>query len=93
MNKIKIEKDISNDRIEELGLKNWPTWEKEASEFPWKYQEQETCYIIEGHAEVVSENGDDRVVFEGGDLVVFPQGLKCIWKISKPIKKYYKFGK
>ena len=23
--------------------KNWPTWEKEASTFPWEYDQKETC--------------------------------------------------
>jgi uncharacterized cupin superfamily protein len=90
MNKIKLEKNITDERIDELGLKQWPIWEKESCEFPWSYADQETCYIIEGKAEVESEDGQ-KVEFEKGDLVIFPKGLNCTWKISTPIKKHYKF--
>ena len=69
----------------------WGTWEKEVSEFPWEYDEKETCYILEGEAEVSTENGD-KINFEKGDWVTFEQGLKCTWKITKDIKKKYKFG-
>jgi len=66
-------------------------WEKEVSEFPWEYSDKETCLILEGKAEVTTEDGE-QVTFEKGDLVVFPQGLKCTWKITEPIRKHYKFG-
>lgn len=68
----------------------WGVWEKEVSEFPWEYEENETCLILEGKAEVTSEDGK-HVTFTKGDLVKFPQGLKCTWKITSSIRKYYKF--
>jgi uncharacterized protein len=27
-----------------------------------------------------------------GDLVTFPEGLSCTWKISQDVKKHYRFG-
>lgn len=71
--------------------KSWGVWGKEISEFPWQYDEKETCLLIEGQVEVTSEDGE-TVSFGAGDYVVFPQGLKCTWKIIHPVKKYYKFG-
>lgn len=71
--------------------KCWGTWEKEVSEFPWTYSEKETCLILEGSAEVETENGE-KATFKAGDLVVFPQGLKCVWRIKEPIRKKYLFG-
>ena len=91
MEQIKIEKNISSDKAKSLGVDSWPIWEKEKSEFPWSYQQQETCYIIEGKAEVVSADGS-MVEFGKGDLVVFPRGLECIWKVKEPIKKNYQFS-
>ena len=70
--------------------KEWPIWEKEVSEFPWEYSQKETCYILQGHAEVITE--DETVEFGKGDWVEFPQGLECKWKITEPIKKHYKFS-
>jgi len=70
---------------------NWGVWEKEESEFPWEYDVQETCLILQGTAQVTSESGE-IVNFSAGDMVIFPVGLKCVWKITKAIKKKYKFG-
>jgi hypothetical protein len=71
--------------------RNWPIWEKEASAFPWEYTESETCYIIEGEAEVVNE--EEQVFhFAKGDWVVFPKGMRCTWKIRKDLKKRYDFS-
>ena len=70
---------------------SWPTWNKEASEFPWEYDEQETCLILQGRATVTDEQGQE-FNFGVGDWVVFPPGLKCTWKIDQDIRKHYKFG-
>ena len=77
--------------LETLGVDSWPIWEKEVSRFDWSYGDKETCYILEGKAEVKAENGD-VFAFGKGDLVVFPEGLNCVWDILSPIKKHYKMG-
>ena len=70
---------------------SWGTWGKEPSEFPWFYNDKETCYILEGEA-TVTDNEGNTISFGPGDLVEFEKGLECTWKISKTIKKRYKFG-
>ncbi|OHB69233.1 MAG: cupin [Planctomycetes bacterium RBG_13_63_9] len=75
---------------EEAQMKACPTWQKETSEFPWYYDEPETCLVLEG--EVTVESADQTVTFGAGDYVVFPRGLECTWKVTKPIRKHYKFG-
>ena len=85
--KPKIRKPTARELAE---AKSWSIWEKEESEFPWEYDEQETCLIIEGKAVVKTPEGD--VEFGTGDYIVFPKGLGCTWRIDKKIKKYYKFG-
>ena len=69
---------------------SWPIWEKEESEFPWEYFDQETCLILEGNA--IVKTPKEIVEFGPGDYVIFPEGLKCTWKIKKKIRKHYKFG-
>lgn len=71
--------------------KNWGIWSKEASEFPWFYSERETCYILEGEAEASDKDGN-HILFKAGDMVQFEQGLECTWKITKDIRKRYRFG-
>lgn len=88
---MKIEvKKLSNEELEKLNVSSWPIWTKEESEFDWYYDDKESCFILEGEVEIKTDNGVVR--FKKGDFVVFPKGLKCIWKIKKAVKKHYKFG-
>ena len=91
MSKIKVEKNPSTGRLQELGVASWPIWTKEASEFPWTYDEQEVCYFLEGEVTVICDGGE-TVSVGRGDLVTFPAGMSCTWKISKDVRKHYQFG-
>ncbi len=73
-------------------FETWPVWEKEESEFDWEYSDKETCYILQGKAQVLDENGAIIVEFGKGDLVVFPPGLRCKWKILENMRKHYNLG-
>ncbi len=77
--------------LAELGVNSWPVWTKEISEFPWTYDEPETCYFLEGEVVVIPE-GSGPVSICKGDLVTFPRGMSCTWKITSPVKKHYRFG-
>lgn len=70
---------------------SWGTWSKGPSEFPWSYNEKETCYILEGNASV-SDSAGNTIQFGPGDWVEFEEGLDCTWKIDKTIRKRYKLG-
>jgi len=91
MSKIKVERLPDATRLRELGVNRWPIWTKEASEFPWTYDSQEVCYFLEGEVTVTCNGGETTSVGQG-DLVTFPQGLSCTWKISRDVKKHYRFG-
>jgi uncharacterized cupin superfamily protein len=88
---IKVEKP-SEEKLAALKARSWPIWEKEVSEFPWDYDEKETCFLLEGEVTVTPDDGPP-VRFGKGDLVVFPEGMKCRWKITKAVRKHYKFGR
>jgi len=87
---IHVEKP-SEQKLNDLNVRSWPIWEKEVSEFPWQYDEKETCYILDGEVVVTPEKGTP-VGFGKGDLVIFDKGLKCSWKINKAVQKHYRFG-
>ena len=64
---------------------------KEVSEFPWTYESNETCYILEGKVTVIPNSGQPVQLGEG-DLVTFPAGMSCTWQISSTIRKHYQLS-
>jgi uncharacterized cupin superfamily protein len=91
MNAITVDRNPDEAQLRELGVFDWPIWTKEASEFPWHYAECERCFLLEGDV-TVTPDGGEAVSFGKGDLVTFPQGMSCAWKIRKAVRKHYKFG-
>ena len=91
MSNIKIEKNPDQKWLKDMGVSGWPIWSKEASEFPWYYDEDETCYFLEGDVVVKPEKGEPVEVGKG-QLVTFPKGMSCTWTIRQPVRKHYKFG-
>jgi uncharacterized cupin superfamily protein len=91
MKEITIERSPSKTKLETLGVSSWPIWEKEASTFDWFYEESETCCLLEGQVRVEPSEGN-AVEFGAGDLVTFPEGMACVWRISRAVRKHYRFG-
>ncbi|MBI4658039.1 MAG: cupin domain-containing protein [Verrucomicrobia bacterium] len=87
--KIDVRKPTA-DELKTMGVTAWPVWSCGISTFDWSYSDQETCYLLEG--EVTVETGREAVSFGKGDLVVFPRGLSCVWKVKAPVRKHYRFG-
>ena len=75
---------------EKAAFSKKPTWGCGVSEFDWYYDDREACILTEGEVTVDYDGGS--VSFGAGDYVVFPQGLKCVWKVTKAVKKHYQFG-
>lgn len=88
---ITVEHNPSPGRLRALEVHTWEIWTKEVSTFPWHYEEQEVCYFLEGRVEATPEGGAP-VTFGRGDLVTFPEGMSCIWKVLEPVRKHYRFG-
>lgn len=90
MNTITIEHNVPPAKLDVLYVDDWPVWTKGISEFDWEYDQQETCYVVEGSAVITPENAAP-VTIKTGDMVVFPKGMRCVWKVIEPIEKHYKF--
>jgi uncharacterized cupin superfamily protein len=88
---ITIQRNPDEARLKELGVFTWSIWEKEPSEFPWSYDTEETCYFLEGDV-VVTPDGGDPVAMGAGDLVTFPAGMSCTWKILQGVRKHFTLG-
>lgn len=91
MERIIVEHNPDQSRLDELGVKSWPIWTKEESRFPWNYDESEICYFLDGDVEVTTDTGE-TVRIGKGDLVTFPDGLSCTWHVHKMVRKHYRFG-
>ena len=91
MSEITIEHNVAPAKLEVIGVYDWPIWNKEASTFDWTYDTDETCYFLSGHVIVTPKDGEPVEMGEG-DLVTFPAGLTCTWKVLAPVEKHYRFG-
>jgi len=91
MNEIEVISNPTQEQLNVLGVYSWPIWTKEASTFPWTYDDKETCLFLEGEVRVTPEGGKP-VEMGKGDLVTFPKGMSCIWEIRQDVKKHYNFG-
>lgn len=80
---------LSESAVRNMGIRNWPVWEKEVSAFEWQYESDEECLILEGEVEVKTTEGD--FLIKKGDFVTFKKGLQCTWNIKSPIRKHYNF--
>jgi len=83
-------KKMNQSEIAKNEIRSWPIWTCDISEFDWEYSDQESCLLLEGEVEVSSDF--ETVKFGVGDYVVFPRGLRCRWKVIKPVKKHYSLG-
>ena len=91
MQDITVQHGLSQEQVAALGIPDWPVWDKGVSRFDWSYDQRETCYVLEGEVTVTPEGGAP-VSFGKGDLVTFPKGMRCVWDISAPVSKHYRFG-
>ena len=79
----------SKEKLEQLNIGEWSTWECGPSTFDWQYDCVETAYVLEGKVKVKTAQGE--VEIKKGDLVRFPKGLKCTWNVIEKIRKVYSF--
>jgi hypothetical protein len=74
---------------ERASLLSQPTWGCGVSTFDWHYDSEETCLLTEG--EVTVDYNGKSAAFAAGDMVTFPAGLSCVWKVTKAVRKHYVF--
>ncbi|KAF8037905.1 hypothetical protein BT93_B0676 [Corymbia citriodora subsp. variegata] len=99
--KIIVERNPSESRLSELNIKHWPKWACPPGKYRFKFDAEETCYLLKGKVKAHSKGlpasasasapSSDFVEFAAGDLVIIPKGISCTWEVSVAIDKYYKF--
>ncbi len=90
MAEIQLERNADKGEMERRGVFDWPIWTHGEATFPWTYDADEECYILEGDV-MVTPDGGEPVHVQAGDFVRFPAGMSCTWEIRKPIRKHYNF--
>ena len=89
MPEIIIEKNLTEERLKELGVSSWNIWDCPVSEFRLDFDNKnERSYILEGEI-VVTPDGGEPVTIVPGDYVIFPDGLTSVWTVTKTLKKHY----
>jgi hypothetical protein len=89
---IMVEQQPADERLEQLGVRDWAVWSCEISQFPWQYDQREICYVLEGQAVITPDGDGAPVEIVAGDLVVFPGGMSCQWEVLQPVRKQYRIG-
>ncbi|KAJ1271833.1 hypothetical protein BS78_06G155900 [Paspalum vaginatum] len=89
---ITVEKNPTEARLLQLGVKSWPKWGCPPGRFPLKFDAALTCYLVKGRVRAaVKGSRGECVEFGAGDLVVFPKGLSCTWDVVVAVDKHYNF--
>ena len=68
-------------------------WTAEPSKIPWTFEAEETMYLLEGKVKVSVEGHEGSFEIGGGDLVVFPKGMKITWEMLETVTKHYHLEK
>ena len=76
---IKVTPKASEEVLDKMGVRDWPTWGCGVSKFPWTYGESETCYVLEGKVTVTPKDGGVPVTIEKGDMATFPAGVSNVY--------------
>ncbi|CAN7061564.1 unnamed protein product [Brassica rapa subsp. trilocularis] len=85
---VKVERKVSQRRLDELGVWRWSVWKTGKCKLPWDWQVDQLVYIEEGEVRVVPEGSKRYMQFLAGDLVRYP---KCYMstlldmQVTKPV--------
>jgi len=81
--------------LKHLMVESWPVWVSSSSYpkinhtySPPPYYLREVFYCIRGSARLTTK-GMKPVVFQAGDMVIFPKGLVATWTILSEVTKHY----
>ncbi|XP_021847854.1 uncharacterized protein [Spinacia oleracea] len=94
--RIVVEKNPSESRLSELGIKSCPKWACSPGKYQLRFDAEETCYLVKGKVRVYKKGSTtteetEFVEFGAGDLVTIPKGLSCTWDVLLSVDKFYTF--
>ncbi|KAK4798870.1 hypothetical protein SAY86_024235 [Trapa natans] len=88
---VRVERKVSQQRLEELGVSRWSVWKTGKCRLPWDWQVDQLVYIEEGEVRVVPEGSKRYMQFLAGDLVRYPKWFEADLYFNGPYQERYSF--
>lgn len=74
---VRVERNVSQKRLAELGVLRWSMWKTGKCKLPWDWHVDQLVYIEEGEVRVVPEGSERFMSFVAGDLVRYPKWFEA----------------
>lgn len=88
---VRVERKVSRERIEELGVSGWSIWKTGKCRLPWDWHVDQLVYIEEGEVRVVPEGSKRYMRFVAGDLVRYPKWFEADLFFNDFYQERYRF--
>lgn len=91
---VRIERGVSRERLEELGVDRWSVWKTGKCRLPWDWHVDQQVYVVSGEVRVVPEgakSGERHMRFVAGDLVRYPKWFEADLYFNGPYEERYRF--
>ncbi|KAJ8631939.1 hypothetical protein MRB53_025275 [Persea americana] len=91
--KVRVERGVSKERLEELGVSQWSMWKTGRCRLAWDWHVDQQVYVVSGEARVVPDGGDGTrfMRFVAGDLVRYPKWFEADLFFDGPYEERYRF--
>ncbi|KAK3022358.1 hypothetical protein RJ639_045309 [Escallonia herrerae] len=88
---VRVERNVSQKRLTELGVSRWSTWKTGKCKLPWDWHVDQLVYIEEGEVRVVPEGSERFMRFVAGDLVRYPKWFEADLFFNDFYQERYRF--
>ncbi|KAI4341009.1 hypothetical protein MLD38_025788 [Melastoma candidum] len=88
---LRVERKVSKERLEELGVSRWSVWKTGKCQLPWDWHVDQLVYIEEGEVRVVPSGSRRYMSFLAGDLVRYPKWFEADLFFNAPYRERYSF--
>ncbi|EFJ26482.1 hypothetical protein SELMODRAFT_59556, partial [Selaginella moellendorffii] len=88
---IRVERGVSERRLEELGVADWSRWKSGECGYLWDWIVDEWVYIVSGSLLVHPVNSDLSGEYFAGDLVRFPKWFDAQLFFRGDYEQRYRF--
>uniref|UniRef100_A0A0C9RQ77 TSA: Wollemia nobilis Ref_Wollemi_Transcript_3279_734 transcribed RNA sequence n=1 Tax=Wollemia nobilis TaxID=56998 RepID=A0A0C9RQ77_9CONI len=88
---IACERNVTDDRLNQLGVQRWSRWESGKCKLYWEWQVDQQVYIVKGSVRVVPKGSENEAWFYAGDLVRYPKWFEASLYFQGPYEERYRF--